>query len=100
MFTRRAFGGGTKATAAAYLVSASYALSWPIAAAVAFDFHEVAFAPVLTAVALERLQAGRVRAALVALAGLLLVKEDMGFLLAGIGIYLAAARPQPVAGRY
>lgn len=96
MFTRRAFGGGTKATAAAYLVSASYALSWPIASAVGFDFHEVAFAPVLTAVALERLQAGRVRTALAALAGLLLVKEDMGFLLAGIGIYLAAARPRTV----
>ncbi len=96
MFTRRAFGGGPKATAAAYLVSASYALSWPIASAVGFDFHEVAFAPVLTAVALERLQAGRVRTALVALAALLLVKEDMGFLLAGIGIYLAAARPRTV----
>jgi uncharacterized membrane protein len=96
MFTRRAFGGGTTATAAAYLVSASYALSWPIAAAVGFDFHEVAFAPVLTAVALERLQAGRLRTALLALAALLLVKEDMGFLLAGIGIYLAAARPRTV----
>jgi uncharacterized membrane protein len=93
LFTRRAFGGGTKATAAAYLVSASYALSWPIASALAFDFHEVAFAPVLIAVALERLQAGRLRTALVALAALLLVKEDMGFLIAGIGIYLAAGRP-------
>ena len=61
LFTRRAFGGGPKATGAAYLVSASYALSWPIASALAFDFHEVAFAPVLTAVALERLQAGRLR---------------------------------------
>ena len=93
MFTRRAFGGGAKATAAAYLVSAAYALSWPIAAALAFDFHEVAFAPLLTAVALERLQAGRLRTALIALAALLLVKEDMGFLIAGIGIYLAVDRP-------
>ena len=58
LFTRRAFGGGRKAAVAAYLVAASYALSWPIASAVGFDFHEVAFAPVLTAVALERLQAG------------------------------------------
>ena len=93
LFTRRAFGGGAKATAAAYLVSAAYALSWPIAAALAFDFHEVAFAPLLTAVALERLQAGRLRTALIALAALLLVKEDMGFLIAGIGIYLAVDRP-------
>jgi uncharacterized membrane protein len=93
LFTRRAFGGGAKATTAAYLVSAAYALSWPIAAALAFDFHEVAFAPVLIAVALERLQAGRLRTALIALAALLLVKEDMGFLIAGIGIYLAVDRP-------
>jgi len=96
VFTRRAFGGGRKATAAAYLVSVAYALSWPIAAALAFDFHEVAFAPLLIAIALERLQAGRLRTALIALAALLLVKEDMGLLVAGIGIYLAVARPRVV----
>ena len=96
LFTRRAFGGGQKATVAAYLVSVAYALSWPIASALAFDFHEVAFAPVLTAVALERLQAGRLRTALIALAALLLVKEDMGLLVAGIGLYLAVARPRVV----
>jgi uncharacterized membrane protein len=96
LFTRRAFGGGPKAIAAAYLVAVAYALSWPIAAALAFDFHEVAFAPVLTAVALERLQAGRLRSALIALAVLLLVKEDMGVFVAGIGIYLAVARPRVV----
>ncbi|HUY46351.1 MAG TPA: DUF2079 domain-containing protein [Streptosporangiaceae bacterium] len=96
VFTRRAFGGGGKATAAAYLVSGAYALSWPIASAMAFDFHEVAFAPVLMAVALERLQAGRLRTALLALAALLLVKEDMGVFVAGIGVYLAVARPRVV----
>jgi uncharacterized membrane protein len=95
-FTRRAFGGGSKAIFAAYLVSAAYALSWPIASALAFDFHEVAFAPVLTAVALERLQAGRLRTALIALAALLLVKEDMGLFVAGIGLYLAVSRPRTV----
>src|SRR5580700_2890241 len=96
VFTRRAFGGGRKATVAAYLVSVAYALSWPIAAALAFDFHEVAFAPLLIAIALERLQAGRLRTALIALTALLLVKEDMGLLVAGIGIYLAVARPRVV----
>ncbi len=96
LFTRRAFGGGRKATIAAYLVAVTYGLSWPIASAVAFDFHEVAFAPVLTAVALERLQAGRLRTALIALAALLLVKEDMGLFVAGIGVYLAVARPRQV----
>jgi uncharacterized membrane protein len=97
LFTRRAFGGGQRAVIAAYLVSVVYLLSWPIASALYFNFHEVAFAPVLTAVALERLQAGRLRAALIALAALLLVKEDMGLLVAGIGLYLLVARPRVVA---
>jgi uncharacterized membrane protein len=97
LFTRRAFGGGRKAVAAAYLVSVAYALSWPIASALAFNFHEVAFAPVLMAVALERLQAGRLRAALIALGILLLVKEDMGLFVAGVGLYLAVARPRVVS---
>jgi uncharacterized membrane protein len=96
LFTRRAFGGGSNATTAAYLVAVAYALSWPIANALAFDFHEVAFAPVLTAVALERLQAGKLRTALIALAALLLVKEDMGLFVAGIGVYLAVSRPRTV----
>ena len=96
LFTCRAFGGGRRAVVAAYLVSVAYLLSWPIAAAVAFPFHEVAFVPVLTAVALERLQAGRLRTALIALAALFLVKEDMGLLVAGIGLYLAVARPRVV----
>src|SRR5215813_11990207 len=96
LFTRRAFGGGQRAVIAAYLVSVVYLLSWPIAEALTYSFHEVAFAPVLTAVALERLQAGRLRTALIALAVLLLVKEDMGLLVAGIGLYLAVARPRVV----
>lgn len=78
VFARRVFGDRPKATAAAYLVCVAYGLSWPLAAATAADFHEVAFAPVLTAVALERFGAGRLRSALIALAALLLVKEDMG----------------------
>jgi uncharacterized membrane protein len=97
IFTRRAFGGGGKATVAAYLVSVAYAVSWPIASALAFNFHEVAFAPLLTAIALERLQAGKLRPALIALGVLLLVKEDMGLFLAGIGVYLLVTRPRTVS---
>jgi hypothetical protein len=48
---------------------------------------------VLTAVFFERLAAGRIRTALTAAAVLLLVKEDMGLLLAGFGLFLLAARP-------
>jgi uncharacterized membrane protein len=92
LFVRRAVGGGRRGTVAAYLASIAYAISWPIASAVAFDFHEVAFAPVLTAIALERLQAGKVRTALVAIGAMLLVKEDMGLLVAGIGVVLLVSR--------
>jgi uncharacterized membrane protein len=92
VFVRRAMGGGRRGVVAAYLASIAYAVSWPIAAAVAFDFHEVAFAPVLTAVALERLQVGKVRTALVAIGALLLVKEDMGLMVAGLGVVLLVSR--------
>jgi uncharacterized membrane protein len=82
-FTRRLLGPG-----AAYFVCAAYALSLPVASAVAFDFHEVAFVPVLTAVMAERFQAGRRLHAVIAAVALLLVKEDMGLLVAGYGGYL------------
>ncbi len=92
VYTRRLMGGsGQKATAAAYLACVGYGLSWPLAAAMAFEYHEVAFVPVLTAIALERLQAGKLRAGLIALGFLLLVKEDMGLLVAGIGVTLAVS---------
>src|SRR6201995_3309893 len=88
-FARRVTG----TEAAAALVSVAYVLSWPVAEAVAAGFHEVVFVPVLTALFFERLAGGRVPAARAARAGLLLVKEDMGLLLAGFGLFLLAARP-------
>jgi len=113
VFTRRELG-----VAAAYCVAGAYALSWPIASAIAFDFHEVAFAPVLTAVMLERFQAGwlardrrlrgrrarrgdrqRLHGVLAALA-LLLVKEDMGLLVAGYGLYLVTRRERTLGGAF
>lgn len=101
LFTRRALGGpGSRtATIAAYLVSITYALSSPIQGALGFDFHEVAFAPVLTAVGLERLQAGKTRTGLLALAGLFFVKEDCGLLVAGIGAALLLMREPWVSRR-
>ncbi|MEU6725670.1 DUF2079 domain-containing protein [Nonomuraea wenchangensis] len=82
-YTRRVLG-----VAPAYLVAAAYALSWPVAQAVAFDAHEVMFVPVLTAIMIERYHAGKERAAFVAMLALLLVKEDMGLMIAGIGLCL------------
>ena len=41
-YTRRRLG-----VAAAYTVTCVYALAWPVAETLAFDFHEMAFVPVL-----------------------------------------------------
>jgi uncharacterized membrane protein len=75
-------------TWAAYAVVVVYALAWPVAEAVAFDFHETAFVPVLSMLMVERHDAGRLRQCALAAGGLLLVKEDMGLLVAGFGLYL------------
>ncbi|WP_084960120.1 DUF2079 domain-containing protein [Thermoactinospora rubra] len=93
VFTRRALG-----VAAAHLIAVAYLLSWPVVEAVAFDFHEAAFAPLLTAVMLERWQAGRRVAMVLAAAGLLCVKEDMGLLVAGFGVVLLVHRGWRVMG--
>jgi uncharacterized membrane protein len=99
IFTRRELGG----TWPAYGVVVAYAVSWPVAAAVSFDFHEAAFAPPLMALLFERfsaLRAGQARWWHVVLPafGLLLVKEDMGLFLAGFGIAMLLLRPARLLG--
>ena len=89
-YTRRRLG--PENPGAAYFVCVAYALSLPIMEAVIFDFHEVAFVPVLTAVMVERFDAGKRWHGILAAAALLLVKEDMGLLVAGFGGYLLLAR--------
>ena len=86
-YTRRQLGPG-----AAYFVCVAYALSLPVMEAVIFDFHEVAFVPVLTAVMVERFDAGKRWHGVLAAVALLLVKEDMGLLVAGFGGYLLLTR--------
>ncbi|MFL6051504.1 MAG: DUF2079 domain-containing protein [Actinoallomurus sp.] len=87
LFTRRRFGAW-----AAHCVAGVYALAWPVAETVAFDFHEMAFTPALSMLMLERYDADRRRQCLLAAVGLLLVKEDMGLLVAGFGVYLLTRR--------
>jgi uncharacterized membrane protein len=82
--TRRALGRGP-----AYCVAAAFALAWPLQEATAVGFHEVAFAVPLTAVALERLQAQRYGQSAVAALALLLVKEDLGLVVAALGVVVA-----------
>ncbi|MBR7838692.1 DUF2079 domain-containing protein [Actinospica durhamensis] len=89
IFARRAFGPSRSATVAAYLIAFGYGLSWPLQMALAFEFHEVFLAMPVMAWMIERAQAGRARqAALISLL-LLGVKDDMGFVVAVFGGYLA-----------
>lgn len=83
MFTRRALG-----TTAAYLVAVVYAVAWETQAQLWFAFHEVALTAPVIAWMLERAQAGKRRQAAAISLILLLIKDDMGFLVAAFGIYL------------
>lgn len=71
-----------------YLVVCVYLLYWPLQSALAFDFHEAAFAPLLIALLIERADARRWRQAAVAAVLLLLVKEDMGLVVAMTGVWI------------
>ena len=72
-------------------VGVIYGLSWGIASAAGFDFHEVAFGVPLLAFSATALGQNRPRAALLWALPLLLVKEDLGFTVAVVGV-LAATR--------
>ncbi|MFI8518518.1 DUF2079 domain-containing protein [Streptomyces sp. NPDC085481] len=79
---------------AAHAVAAGYGLSWGIASAAAFDFHEVTLAVPLLAWSVEALGRQRWRAAACWAAPLLLVKEDLGLTLAAVGGYIAYKGPR------
>ncbi|MFG2717389.1 DUF2079 domain-containing protein [Streptomyces sp. NPDC048416] len=79
---------------AAHVIAFGYGLSWGIASAVGFDFHEVCFAVPLASYALEALARGRWRRAVAWAVPLLLVKEDLGLTLAAIGAYVAWRGPR------
>ncbi|MFE5937572.1 DUF2079 domain-containing protein [Streptomyces sp. NPDC056470] len=88
-WARRALG-----TRAAHVVAAGYGLSWGVASAAAFDFHEVALAVPLVAFVLEGLGRRRWGVAVAWAAPLLLVKEDLGLTLAAVGFYIAVKGPR------
>ncbi|MFE1272165.1 DUF2079 domain-containing protein [Streptomyces sp. NPDC058758] len=71
------------------VVAAVCGLAWGTQALVGFDFHEVAFALPLLALACRAYLDGRLRAAAGWAAGLLLVKEDLGATAAVFGLLIA-----------
>lgn len=75
----------------AIVVAAAYGLSWGIQGAVAFQFHEIAFALPLLAFALDAVIARRALAAAAWAVPLVFVKEDLGLTVAVLGAIIAVA---------
>lgn len=88
-FARRRMPGGW-----ALAVAAGYALGWPFASMVDFDFHEVAFAVPILAAAIDALDRRSDRALVLWAAALLLVREDMGAVVMMLGVLRALRRPR------
>ncbi|MFF4351588.1 DUF2079 domain-containing protein [Streptomyces sp. NPDC001530] len=84
LWARRTLGGPAGA-----VIGACYGLSWGIASAVGYDFHEVAFAVPLLACSLAALGNDRLTAAACWALPLLFVKEDLGLTVLVIGLVIA-----------
>jgi uncharacterized membrane protein len=78
-------------TGPARAIAVAYAFSWGLQQLAQFDFHEIAFAVPLLAFSLSALARGNTRAAVGWALPLVFVKEDQGFTVAAIGIYLIVA---------
>jgi uncharacterized membrane protein len=72
-------------------IAVAYGFSWGLQQLPEFDFHEIAFAVPLLAFSLSTLARGRIRAAVCWALPLVFVKEDQGFTVAAIGLYLVIA---------
>ena len=87
LFVRRRLG-----VVPAYCFASAYLAYWGILQAVAFDFHEIAFAVPLIAFAILFADQERWRSFFSCAVLLLLVKEDLAILIAFLGIYLILKR--------
>jgi uncharacterized membrane protein len=72
-------------------IAVAYGFSWGLQQMIEFDFHEIAFAVPLLAFSLSALVRGRVKAAVWWALPLVFVKEDQGFTVAAIGLYMIIA---------
>jgi uncharacterized membrane protein len=72
-------------------IAVAYGFSWGLQQLAQFDFHEIAFAVPLLAFSLSALARGHTKAAVWWALPLVFVKEDQGFTVAAIGIYLIVA---------
>jgi uncharacterized membrane protein len=80
-FTRRRTG-----RAVSLVICAAFGIGWAVQAMLDFDFHEIAFALPLAALAIDALDRCDDRQLLIAAGLLLAVREDMGVLLVVLGL--------------
>lgn len=83
LFSRDRLGRG-----AAYGFAAGYVLFWGLQRGISFEFHEIAFAPLLIALCILFLDRRSWPAFWVSIALLLLVKEDQSLLVVAFGVVL------------
>ena len=76
----------------ALAVAVAYLVFWGVQSAFGFDFHELAFAPVLGGAALLAADRRSWGWFFVAVIGLLAVKEDQSFVVFSLGLYLLTRR--------
>jgi uncharacterized membrane protein len=76
----------------AYLLAVAYSLFWGISAAIGYQFHELAFAPLLIALCILFADRRQWTAFFISLGALLLVKENMSVLAVFIGLWLISGR--------
>jgi uncharacterized membrane protein len=69
-------------------IAVAYGCCWGLQQMIDFDFHEIAIAVPLLAFTLSALIRGRLRATVLWALPLVFVKEDQGFTVAAIGVYL------------
>jgi uncharacterized membrane protein len=86
-FARRRAGEGMS-----LIIAAAYGFGWPLQGLIDFDFHEIAFATPLAALAIDALDRRDDRRLIIWCALLLLVREDMGLIVALIGGLVLAQR--------
>jgi uncharacterized membrane protein len=74
------------------LVSAGYLFWWPIQGLVAFDFHEIAFGVPLVAWLIHALDQRKNRTVVLLCVTLLMVREDMGFIVMATALVILLRR--------
>jgi uncharacterized membrane protein len=79
---------------AALVIAGAYGLGWAVQGMVDFDFHEIAYAVPLLAAAIDALDREDDRWLFVSAGLLLLVREDMGVVVALLGVLRLARRPR------